>query len=141
MAIGGAFFGQSNDPVGSQNFLCNGSEISLSSCPHTMPSMCSHHQDAGVICFDTCAQEGSIRLFGSNSDNTGYVQICRDGIWGFICDYNWCENEAKVVCRELGYSSNRKPTCITMTDLIHTVQELILQCTIINYEGRIQLGK
>ena len=54
----------------------------------------------------------SIRLTDSETDNEGRVEICTDGIW--MTTYNtWSYNEAKVVCRQLGYYDQCKyVTCI-----------------------------
>ena len=43
--------------------------------------------------------EGDIRLVN------GLVEICRNGVWGFICHYSWDTRDAQVVCRQLGYST------------------------------------
>ena len=55
----------------------------------------------------------SIRLNDSETDNEGRVEICTDGIWMTIDNYTWSYNEAKVVCRQLGYYDQCKyVTCI-----------------------------
>ena len=50
---------------------------------------------------------GNIRLVGGNSPNEGDIQICRSGVWGFICGYYWYYTANRnVACRQLGYSNN-----------------------------------
>ena len=55
-----------------------------------------------------------MRLTDSETDNEGRVEICTDGIWMTInTRYTWSYDEAKVVCRQLGYYDQCKyVTCI-----------------------------
>ena len=36
------------------------------------------------------------------------VQICVNGVWGHVCGYDWYTSNARVVCRQLGYSTTGK---------------------------------
>ena len=40
----------------------------------------------------------------------GRVEICLDGKWGVVCDDGFGDNDAKVVCRQLGFDPAGKPT-------------------------------
>ena len=35
----------------------------------------------------------------------GRLEVCLDGVWGTVCDSSFGVAEARVVCRQLGYST------------------------------------
>lgn len=48
--------------------------------------------------------EGDVRLLEGSSSLEGRVEICKDNVWGSVCHNGWDSNDAKVVCRQLGFS-------------------------------------
>ncbi len=55
--------------------------------------------------------DGEIRLIGgSNVTNEGRVEICSNNNWGTICDDQWGNEDAQVVCRQLGLDTEGKKT-------------------------------
>ncbi|XP_019861944.1 PREDICTED: scavenger receptor cysteine-rich type 1 protein M130-like [Amphimedon queenslandica] len=50
---------------------------------------------------------GQVRLANGATSNQGRVEICINGVWGTVCDDFWVtNNNARVVCRQLGYSTD-----------------------------------
>ena len=33
----------------------------------------------------------------------GRVEICYDGVWGSVCDSSWNDQDAAIVCLQLGF--------------------------------------
>ena len=50
-------------------------------------------------------KHGSIRLVGGLTNSTGRLEFCAHGIWGRVCNSLnfWGSDNAKVVCRQLGF--------------------------------------
>lgn len=46
-----------------------------------------------------------MRLSEGTSPLNGRVEICYQNVWGTICDDFWDDNDASVVCRQLGHSA------------------------------------
>eukprot|EP00106_Octopus_bimaculoides_P023038 XP_014790480.1 PREDICTED: deleted in malignant brain tumors 1 protein-like [Octopus bimaculoides] len=78
---------------------CNGNEQNLNDCPHGIWGFHRCNKWAGAEC-----SKYKIRLRGGNSTKEGRVEIFQKGIWGTICDRNWNDEAASVVCRSLGYN-------------------------------------
>ena len=110
------------------NINCLGNEANLLGCSHSIVrnSSCSSNRFAGLSCGGiiyicnrikrvhfTCSissilvpcVENSTRQFShTTSSRSMVVEICRNGHYTTICGQNWGNEEASVVCGELGFS-------------------------------------
>ena len=50
-------------------------------------------------------EEGGVRVIGGDSVSYGTVQVCIDEKWGLITDVAWDDNDATVICKQLGHIS------------------------------------
>ena len=58
---------------------------------------CIHYVLPLIECNDT-----DIRLVGGSRPNEGRVEYCNETVWGTVCSDMWDDDNALVVCRQLG---------------------------------------
>ncbi|XP_036416782.1 deleted in malignant brain tumors 1 protein-like [Colossoma macropomum] len=95
-ALSDAHFGPGSGPIWMVNVDCSGSESTLKNCksPGWGKHNCDHSKDAGVIC-------SGVRLVGG-SHCSGRVEVLHGETWSTVCDADFDQQDAEVVCRELG---------------------------------------
>ncbi|XP_025112202.1 deleted in malignant brain tumors 1 protein-like isoform X2 [Pomacea canaliculata] len=99
-----AFYGAGTGRIWLDDIHCTGSETSILQCQHRPLGThnCNHYEDAGVDCSPS-SNNYPIRLNGSSVAYKGRVEIMYNGQWGTICDDNWDDHAAQVVCQQLGF--------------------------------------
>ncbi|XP_049329341.1 deleted in malignant brain tumors 1 protein isoform X4 [Astyanax mexicanus] len=98
-ALSGAYFGSGSGPIWMDNVECRESESILKNCKSAGwgKHNCNHPKDAGVIC-------SRVRLVGG-SHCSGRVEVLHGESWVTVCDSDFDQQDAEVVCRELGCGS------------------------------------
>ena len=55
----------------------------------------------------TCSN-GDVRLINGTTPYEGRVEICYSGVWGSICDSSWYDQDAAIVCLQMGFQGTSK---------------------------------
>ncbi|XP_066296790.1 scavenger receptor cysteine-rich domain-containing group B protein-like [Branchiostoma lanceolatum] len=104
-----AYFGEGSGTIYMDELRCSGSESSLFDCGYDGWGIhnCGHGEDVGVTCDSGSNDYSRIRLRAGSSSNEGRVEVrpADSYDWGTVCDDDFDQNDANVVCRMLGYPS------------------------------------
>ena len=108
---------------------CSGSESRLSNCPANPigSENCIHSEDIALDCTESTASKsysiiiisiiivccflgpnGDLRLVdnsGRTGGSSGRLEVYFSGQWGTVCQDNFGINNARVACRQLGFST------------------------------------
>lgn len=88
----------STGPIWMHNVRCFGNETSLVNCSHSGWGVhdCTHSEDVVLSCIMP------VRLVGGN-EHQGRLEVYHSGTWGTVCDHDFDDLSASVVCHELGF--------------------------------------
>ncbi|XP_071170255.1 scavenger receptor cysteine-rich domain-containing protein DMBT1-like [Mytilus edulis] len=99
-----------NGTVYMSDLQCTGKETLITDCPssgwrNVVDEDClDHSHDAGVLCY------GSVRLSGGETNDNvkmGRVEVYQGRQWTNLCTSKFEQEDATVVCRQLGYARAR----------------------------------
>lgn len=66
------------------------------------------HSSENTCVYNFDLISGDLRLVSntgfSEGSNSGRLEIFNDGEWGTVCDDSFGSNDARVACRQLGFS-------------------------------------
>ena len=60
-----------------------------------------------VIIDPGMCKDGEVRLVNGNIEQEGRAEVCLQGVWSTVCDWDWNALDAYVMCRNLGYEGSQ----------------------------------
>lgn len=138
VALHGGSFGQ-NFPAGysTMDYIkCSGDEQRLLDCVVSLVPdqvVCPRNMMSAVKCYET------VRLTGSSMVNYGRLELWSDDGWYSVCDENFDDTDATVVCKALGYTAGLSQCCSALGTNGTAIQTLLTDVACTGTESSPQL--
>ncbi|XP_056296423.1 scavenger receptor cysteine-rich type 1 protein M130-like isoform X2 [Pseudoliparis swirei] len=97
----GALYGDSESPMWTKEFLCEGHEAVLLDCDSSAGITRSSAKAVGL----TCSESDEVRLVDGSNHCVGRLELKHKGNWRPVDIYSWDLMSAAVVCRQLDCGS------------------------------------
>lgn len=91
-------------------FCGNGRKSRQRECTNPQPSLSGNFCEGSAVENTGCIgyKASGIKLIGGPSERIGTIQLCHERGLGTVCDDNFDDNDATVVCRMLGFTGGRQ---------------------------------
>ncbi|XP_069125491.1 LOW QUALITY PROTEIN: uncharacterized protein [Argopecten irradians] len=97
-------FGEGSGDIVLDDVRCEGTESSLNNCTYRTDHNCGHSEDVGVLCFYQSDLVSRVFLVDGPGPYAGRLQVQHNGVHGTVCDDEFDNDNAQVVCRMLGFT-------------------------------------
>jgi len=99
----GSSYGGGSGRVWLNDVQCSGSESKITDCPHSGwgGQNCSHSDDVSVSCIVDSTD--AVALVGGRNPRAGRLEVFHANEWGTVCDDEFTDAAARVVCFSLGF--------------------------------------
>ena len=97
------YYGAGSGRIWLQNVQCHGSELRITECQHDGWGLhnCSHLDDVSISCIADSTE--AVALVGGADPRVGRLEVFHANQWGTVCDDEFTDAAAKVVCYSLGF--------------------------------------
>ena len=52
-------------------------------------------------------------MVGGKGAYEGTIEVCFENLWGLVAEAGWTQNDAEIVCKQLGYTTEGSNTVVS----------------------------